>query len=137
MSPETIVQKAIVARLVSAPSITTLVPSRSILDRNQRPVPTPSIVIGEGLSRDEGNSIGRNLTRVYSELHVWKKEDSLTGVKQIAGEIRAALKQSRLALETGFHCVDAYVSAARFMRDPDGETSHAVVTVETIVEEAA
>ncbi len=137
MSPETIVQKAIVARLVISPAVTDLVPVRSILDRNQRPVPNPSIVIGEGLSRDEGNSIKRSLTRVYSELHVWKKEESLTGVKQIAGEIRTALKQSRLALDAGFHCVDAFVSATRFMRDPDGVTSHAVVTVETIVEEAA
>jgi hypothetical protein len=135
MSAEIALQKALRSRLIATSAVTTLVPAASILDRNQRPAPDPSIVIGEGQSTDEGDSLSRNRVSVFLDLHVWKKEPSLAGVKIIAASIRVAIRSRRLALETGFHCADAYVSSTRFLRDPDGETSHAVVTVTAKVEE--
>lgn len=104
-------------------------PSASIIDRNERPNPRPSIVIGEGISRDEGDSVARNLTRVWLDLHVWIKEPSTAGVKGVAGAIRQAVKYGQWPQLDGFHIVDAFVESARFLRDSDGETSHAIVTV--------
>lgn len=135
MTPEIALQTAIRARLVSEGAIIMQVPAANILDRNERPNPSPSIIIGEGQSIDEGNSIKRSLTRVYLDLHVWKKEASTAGVKAIAGAIRASLRLPISGQGSGFHIGDCRVTSTRFMRDPDGETSHGVVTVETLVHE--
>lgn len=135
MSAEIALQKSVRARLVATPAVVALVPAASILDRNERPAPDPSIIIGEGQAVDEGDSISRVRTRVFMDLHVWKREPSTAGAKAIAGTIRDAIRSGRLVLDAGFHCVDAFVSRTRFLRDPDGLTSHGIVTVESIVEE--
>lgn len=137
MTPELALQKAVRGRLTSEETVTALVPAASILDRNERPAPSPSIVMGEGQSVDEGNSIARTLTRVYLDLHVWKREPSTEGVKAIAGAIRTALKPRLDMAVDHFHCADCYVQNVRFLRDPDGETSHAIVTVNALVQETA
>jgi Protein of unknown function (DUF3168) len=135
MTADLAVQKAIRARLIGTPSVTSLVPATSILDRNARPNPDPSIVLGEGECY-EADDIARQVLRVVSTIHLWKKETSLAGVKAIAGAVREAIHSDRILLDPGFHCGDCRVSAIRYLRDPDGETSHAVVTVETIVKES-
>lgn len=134
MSASLALQKALRLRLVATSAVTDLVPAAAILDRNARPNPDPAIIIGEDQTTDESR-IARNVVRVYSTLHIWKKEPGLVGVKAIAGAIGSAIKPSRLVLETGYHCGDCYVSGERFLRDPDGETSHAIVTIETLVSE--
>ncbi len=133
MSVDHAVQTAIRARLIATPAVTALVPAASILDRNARPAPDPSIILGEGQSVDEGR-IDRKVQRVFATLHVWKKEPGLAGVKQIAGAIRTSIQSARLDL-AGYHCGDSLVPAMRFLRDPDGETAHGVVTVEAVVSE--
>jgi hypothetical protein len=136
MTPELALQKAIRGVLISQETLTDLVPASSILDRNERPAPDPAIIIGEGQSVDEGNSIGRTLTRVYMDVHVWKREPSTVGVKLIAGAIRKALSL-KLEGNSGFHFADCFVQGVRFLRDPDGVTSHAVVTLNALVQEMA
>lgn len=135
MTPEIALQKAVRSRLVNQVEITHLVPAANILDRNERPNPRPSIIIGEGMSKDEGDSIARNLTRVWLDLHIWVKEVSSIGVKLTAGAIRQAVKHGPWPQLDGFHIVDAYVESTRFLRDPDGETSHGVVTINAKVQE--
>ena len=135
MSASLAVQRAIGARLVASEAVTALVPAANILDRNSRPAPMPSIILGEDQEVDEGD-IARHNIRVYATLHVWKRETGLTGVKAIAGAIRSALGDSRPEGD-GFHFADCRVSSTRFLRDPDGETAHGVVTVEALVQEVA
>lgn len=137
MTPEIALQTALRLRLIGTSDLTALVPAGAVLDRNERPAPDPAVIIGEGLAIDDGDALDRDRLRIVMDLHVWKREPSLAGVKAIAGVIRTAVKAERLALDTGFHCVDARVSSARFLRDPDGETSHAIVTLEAIVEETS
>lgn len=136
MSVDLVVQKALRARLTGTAAVLDLVPAASILDRNQRPAPSPSIILGESQVVDEGTSLRRAHSRVYHTIHVWKLEPSLTGVKAICGAIRTAIHSGRLALDPGFHAADAFVSSLRTLRDPDGETSHGVVTVQVLVHEA-
>lgn len=137
MSVEVVFQKALRLRLAGTPAVAALVPADCMLDRNERPAPDPSIILGEMQAIDEGESIARKLTRIYMDLHIWKKERSTAGVKAIAGEIRTAIRAGRLALAGGFHCVDCRVSSSRFLRDPGGEFSHGVVTLDALVEEVA
>ena len=86
---------------------------------------------------DEGTSLRRSHTRVYHTIHVWKREASLEGVKAICGELRRSIRFGRLVLAQPFHCADLRVSAMRYLRDPDGEHSHGIVTVEALVSEVA
>ncbi|UXT56957.1 DUF3168 domain-containing protein [Agrobacterium fabrum] len=137
MSAELALQKALRARLSSSGDVVALVPAASILDRNERPNPRPSIVIGEGQSVDEGESIARKLTRVYLDLHVWVEEPSTEISKRIASAVRRAIQSAKLQLDPGYHCADCRVRGSRFLRDPDGKTSHAVVTVDALVQEVA
>jgi hypothetical protein len=132
MSADLVLQKALRARLVATSAVTNLVPATSVLDINQRPAPSPSIIIGEGQAV-EGERIDRQDQRLFMDIHCWKREGGLIGVKAIAGAIRSALHSAHLTLDSGFQCADCRVSSMRFLRDPDGETSHAVVTVEALV----
>lgn len=138
MSADLAVQKAIRDRLVAMAAVTALVPAAAILDRHARPAPDPSIIIGEGQTL-EGGDIARRVQRVVLDLHVWKREPGLAGVKAIAGAIRAAINSAnwRLFLDAPWHCGDCRVTHMRYLRDPDGETAHGVVTVETLVAEPA
>ena len=127
------VQVAIRARLAATPAVTALVPADSIVDINSRPAPDPAIVIGEGQAIAY-EDIARRGELVFSTLHVWKRETGLEGVQAIAGAIRAAIHSARL-VPAGYHCGDCHVSDMRFLRDPDGETAHGVVTVESLLVE--
>ncbi|MBP2611415.1 DUF3168 domain-containing protein [Agrobacterium pusense] len=137
MSAELALQKAIRARLIGTDALTQLVPAANILDRNERPNPRPSIVIGEGQSVDEGESIARTLTRVYMDLHIWVEEPSTETSKRIAGAIRKAVNGPRFQPVDGFHFADCRIRGSRFLRDPDGQTSHAIVTIDALVQEVA
>lgn len=137
LSVELSIQVAIRSRLVTTPEVTALVPAGNILDRSARPIIDPSIIIGEGQMVDEGDTIDRTRMRVYSTVHIWKQEVGLREVKAIAWAIRTAMRRGRLELGSKFHCVDCFVSSNRAIRDPDGETAHAIVTIETVAEEVA
>lgn len=134
MSALLALRQALRGRLTATAGVTALVPATSILDRHARPAPDPSIIIGEDQAIDEGD-IARKTRRVFSTLHIWKKEGSLEGVTAIADAVRTAIHASRPTLDGAFMCGDWRVSDTRFLRDPDGETSHGVVTVESLVAE--
>lgn len=134
--PSLALQKALRARLVAAAGVTALVPVDHIVDRQQLPPLDPSIVLGEDQEVDpEFQNLKRSMVRVFSTLHIWKREPSLVGVKRIAGAVRRAVEQTyRLNLDDpDFHCGDCHVESVRFLRDPDGETSHAVITLDSLI----
>lgn len=133
MNPDLELQKAIRLRLISTPAVTALVTPTSVLDINQRPAPSPSIILGESQVLDEGTSLQRRHARIFHTIHIWKQEPSLEGVKGIAAAIASAIRAGRLAMPAGLHCADARVSQTRFLRDPGGEMSHGVVTVEALI----
>ncbi len=123
------VQKAIRDKLVDSDVITSLVPATSILDANGRPEQMPCIRIGAGqVLQDEG--IARNRWHVYLDLHIFAQEPGLQTVKTVAGAIARVVNASKLFTLDSHYCGDAYIGSARYMRDPDGIHSHAVVTIE-------
>jgi hypothetical protein len=135
-SPALALQKAIRLRLINTAAVIALVPATNILDRNERPAPSPCILMGEDQEVDEDFTIKRDYIRVYSTLHIWKVEPSTAGVKAIAGAIRKAIGRLR-RLDIGdpdFVCADCRVDGVRYLRDPDGEHSHAVLTVNSLVQ---
>ncbi|PJN95295.1 DUF3168 domain-containing protein [Amaricoccus sp. HAR-UPW-R2A-40] len=135
MSAALALQIALRERLLATPAVIDLVPAEHILDRNQRPNPDPSIILGEAQELDDDDSLDRRLVRIYHTFHVWRQEPSLEGVTAIMAAARTAALAGRLALSPGFHCVDLRVASSRAMRDPDGETSHGVMTLEARIQE--
>ena len=135
MSIDLEVQKALRARFTTTAALMAHVPASGVLDTNQRPSPVPSIILGESQSVDEGTSLRRAHTRVYHTAHVWTREASTEQVKVICGEIRWAIGLGRLVLAAPLHCADVLVASMRFLRDPDGEHAHGVVTIEVLVTE--
>jgi hypothetical protein len=133
MSADLAVQKALRARLAATAEVTALLPAASILDRNERPVPVPSIVLGETQVQDEETSLARAHQRVFHTVHVWNREKGTEGVKAICWAVRRAVHAGRLVLDGGFHCADARVQDIRVMRDPDGVTTHGVLTVNVLI----
>ncbi|MDR6101020.1 hypothetical protein QE369_001198 [Agrobacterium larrymoorei] len=133
MSVDFAIQIALRARFIATPDITQHVPADFIVDRSSLPPLDPSIVLGEAQIVDEGDSVKRDRVRVYSTVHIWKREESLMTVRQVGWGIRSALRRGPLDLGPGFQCADCFVSSQRNLRDPDGMTAHAVVTIETLV----
>lgn len=130
---ELAIQKAIYKRLTTTSEVLSLVPLTNILDRNQLPKVDPLILIGNDQLVEDGSDVRRCIWRVFSTLDIWKVENGLTGSKAISGAIRQAIRNEKPELDTGYHCVDWYVSTTRFLRDPDGEHSHGVLTIESLV----
>lgn len=136
MSAELFLQKSIRVGLTASSAVLALVPATNILDRNERPNPRPSIVIGDGQAVDDGG-IARTRFRVYLNLHVWADEASTETGKRIAGAVRAAIRDLKRTSLDDFHLADCRVVSTRFLRDPDGKSSHSVVAVEALVQEVA
>jgi hypothetical protein len=132
--PSLAVQFAIWNLLVASEAVTAAVPPERIFERTTRPEIMPCIQIGDGQTVNESTTLNRRHVRVYSDVHVWTNEEGLSNVKTIAGNVAAALR-AKPSID-GFHVVDWKVTGTRFLRDP-GEIGHAIVTVETLVNEVA
>lgn len=128
-------QKAMGARLAGFPAVTGLVPSANIVDAHGRPARFPSVILGDGQEVAADLTFERRHVNVFVNLHVWDRSPSFTSIKAIAGAIRAALHGAELVLDEG-QLLDLKHAGTRYLRDPDGQTAHAVVTIEALVEEA-
>ena len=135
-SPEIALQKALIERLRNDAGVISLVPASNILDRNARPVVDPSITLGTDQTDDAGY-IARDVATIFHDLHIWKKELGLAGAKYIAAAIIKSVKKGRFQPVDGFHFVDCFVSRTRFLRDPEGDFSHGIVTVRAITQEVS
>lgn len=130
-------QKAMGARLAGSSAVTDLVPAGNIVDAHGRPARFPSIILGDGQEVAADLTFERRHVTVFVDLHVWDRSPSFTSTKAIAGAIRAALHDAELVLvlDEG-RLLDLNHAGTRYLRDPDGQTAHAVVTIEALVEEA-
>jgi hypothetical protein len=122
------VQIAIRRRLLTSADLLAIVPANRIKEGPARPEQFPTIIIGDGQISAEPITFSRREITVYSDLHIWATETGLAGGKAIAGLVQAALR-ARLDSIEEYHVFDSQVSSIRFLRDPDGQHSHAVVSV--------
>ncbi|MDH7795799.1 MULTISPECIES: DUF3168 domain-containing protein [unclassified Beijerinckia] len=120
----TALQTLIRSRLSTDPGVTALVPADDIRDSNGLPVQIPAVLIGGGqVTYDE-----LKLT-AHADLHIWVEEVGTTGAKAIAGAIRNALRSGPWPI-ADHHCSVVRVTSDRFMRDPNNQYSHGVVSIE-------
>ncbi|NKB83088.1 DUF3168 domain-containing protein [Brucella grignonensis] len=131
--PTLALQTAIRARLIMKPELTALVPANNIRSGATRPDTTPSIIIADGTTSLHGyDYTAQRCAWVNLDLHIWTLDSEQDLVKQITGEVMAALDKQSLNIEGGY-CDHFRPTSTRFMRDPDPAYGHAVLSVEALV----
>lgn len=125
-------QRLAVAAMRARAALTALVPAANIFDRNERPEVFPCVIIGEGQTVDDSATC-LVAAEVYLNLHVWTVENGFVACKSISGEIQRALRDLS-GPQDGWQC-DFNFEDARYLRDPDGEHSHGVVTYRVLAED--
>lgn len=129
--PSLPLQKAVHDALRGNAALALLVGNR-VYDLPPKNAATPYVTIGE----DEITSVRADCydgSEFFLTIHAFATEPGFPQVKRISSAIRAALDGASLTLED-FRLVDFLFDNARHIRDPDGITSHAVVTFRGSVE---
>lgn len=130
--PSLAAQAAIRAALIASPAVTSRVPASNIVDRNARPEITPCIIVGESYTVDDSSDC-ISAWEVYMDIHVWTREPGLQSCKLITGAVQRALRG--LDVEGIHYAVSIVEQSWRFLRDPDGEHAHGVLSAVMLVEE--
>jgi hypothetical protein len=69
------------------------------------------------------------------QLDVWSRKTGFPICKQIGDRIKAVLHNANLAIPTANALASIRVPTLRYLRDPDGLTSHGILLVHALVEE--
>ena len=131
-SPSFELQVAIVTRLKATAAVTAFVGNRVYDSVPDNPV-FPYITVGEGdETSDDADCIDG--LEISLDIDVWSRGSGFPEAKKISDEIRKALKTSELTIPTNALVYFRH-RQTRFLRDPDGKTSHAVLQFEAFVEQ--
>jgi hypothetical protein len=133
MSVSAAIQKLVFDRLVAHSGVNSLVAGR-VYDRPRSRATFPHITFGPSdfVVEDADCIVGRTETL---QIDVWSQyEGGGLQAKQIMDAAKSALHDHEATLATG-NLIQLRVIAGRVFRDPDGITTHGVLTVEAQVEE--
>lgn len=128
--PSLIVQAAIVAALKADPALTILVAGR-VYDQPPAAPAMPYVTLGEDHVMSEAGD-GYDGADITLTLHVWSIAIGFPEAKRIAAALVAALSPD-LVLGEG-RLIDITYADTRYLREPDGVTSHAVLTFTALTE---
>lgn len=104
-----------------------------VYDRPPQAVAYPFIRVADGQTvADEAECIAG--VEVFFDVHVWSQAVGSVECRTLAGDVRAALHHAELTLDSPWALVELQHRDTRFLSDPDGLTSHAVVTVRALID---
>lgn len=103
-----------------------------VFDRVEASVAFPYIELGEFQTVDDGAQC-HDGQEVYVTLHVWSRGIGQVEAKTIAGAVRGALHEAELNLGAAWQFLEIAHQDTRYLKDPDGLTSHAVLTFRALV----
>lgn len=129
--PSLEIQGAVVTALKSASAVTALIAGR-VYDRVP-PAPTfPYVNVGENqVIPDRAGCY--DAADVVLTIHAWARGEGYVEVKRVGKAVSDALLASDLPI-AGYRLIDKEFEGTRYMRDPDGLTSHAVITFRALTE---
>lgn len=121
------VQKAIRARLIADATVNALVAGR-IYDAVPTAAAKPYLSFGpfDVLPEPADCSQGADITL---QIDGWAAGPDTVEIKRIGAAVAASLQWAELALDEGQRLVIMSIETVRYLRDPDGITAHAAVTV--------
>lgn len=126
--PSLDLQKAINARLRSqVPAV-----ASRVYDEVPQGVTFPYIELGEFQTLDDGAQC-HDAVEVFATLHAWSRSRGQVEAKTIAGAMRAALHEAELNLGADWQFLEIAHQDTRCLKDPDGRTSHAVLTFRALI----
>lgn len=131
-SPSLEIQGAIVARLKATAAITALVGTR-VYDSVPAGASFPYITLGEGDETSDDVDCVDGF-EISLDVDVWSRAPGFPEAKRISNEIRNALTDPPLTISDNA-LVYFNHRQTRTFRDPDGITSHAVLTFEAFAEQ--
>lgn len=106
-----------------------------VLDRAPADVAFPYIELGEFQTIDDSAAC-IDSAEVFATIHVWSRAVGQVEVKTLASLIRASLHHAELSLGAAFQFLEIAHQDTRYLKDPDGLTSHAVLTFRALVASA-
>lgn len=133
--PSLALQKALRARLVASSDLTALVPAENVIDATNRPLRFPCIKLGEGVSAFAAPYV-RYHDKASLDVHVYVQEEGLMISKEIVGAIVKAIRGT-FPNSAEYRFFSVIPTGSRFMRDPSGQHSHAVLSIEALLQEVA
>ncbi len=104
----------------------------SVYDRVPQKTAYPYVTI-DGQEATATDALAKNRDEIYLYISVWSRYAGSKEVLQLTQQIRTALHQQRLALDTG-RMVRATVIRRRNRQEPDGLTFMGSITVKIIAE---
>lgn len=105
-----------------------------VFDAPPQTVAFPWLSLGETQVIDDGAAC-IEAWELYVTLHVWSRADGQREARRIAGEVADALRDWTPDLAAqGLRCVELQHRETRVLRDPDGVTTHAVITLRAMVD---
>lgn len=123
------VQKAIYDALTAAPPVA----GGRVYDAVPESAVFPYVTIGGEQIVADGNTCGDGW-EVYADVHVWSRKPGFPEAKGIAAA--AADRVTAITSIAGYSMVDVEFQDQRALRDPDGLTSHIVISFRFIIDQA-
>lgn len=122
-------QGAIVAALTAAS-----VAGGRVFDQVPQAADYPFISIGEmQVNDDDAENVGG--VEVYATLHVWSRATGKPEASRLAAAVRGAIHEQDLRLPF-WRLVEIRHQSTRLMTDPDGKTTHGVMTFRALADPA-
>lgn len=130
--PSLALQKALVARLKADADVAALVNGR-IYDSVPANATKPYLSFGPfQVLPERGDCLDG--AEVVITLDGWAAGPDSVTVKRVGAAVAAALDEAAIALEAPQRLVEMLVEPISYLRDPDGITGHAVITVRAMCE---
>lgn len=129
--PSIDLQRALVAKFKATEPLTALIDDR-VFDSVLPGAVYPYVTLGEAQIFPElGEETDAADTSIT--IHAWSQKPGYGEVKQIGAAIIAALHDAELEIDTGV-VQSLLLESARYLRDPDGKTSHGVFTFDILTD---
>jgi hypothetical protein len=135
MSAELAVQTALYELWTADPAVQALVGDR-VFDAVPGDAAYPHVEIGETQALDEDVGCGPRL-EIFVTVHVWSQATGFVETKKIMDALRAAVRaamEARTVTLPDHALQELRHEQSRTLRDPDGKTSHGVVTFLAVVD---
>lgn len=120
------IQTAVYGALTAGPAIA----GGRVYDRVPSAPTFPYLTIGSEQIIDDGNACGDGW-EVFAEVHFWSQAFGYPEVKGLMAE--ATPRLAGIDSVPGLTVIAAAVESTRVFRDPDGLTSHGVITVRFVI----
>lgn len=125
-------QKALRSRLNASSALKAIIPAGNIGLDSRRPEAMPCVLIGPA-NINFADDYDQFYHELFCDVHVWAADAGLTTVKSTAEVIRQIVQAGSWVVED-HQAISVKLASARYLRDPDGVHSHAVLTIEAILQ---